>query len=318
MTSWKQNSHIPCLHHADENGGCHDHHHDHDHEHGQDHGHDHEHGRSRPERPGILLAAFGVAIPDARAGYEALEREVHTRFPDIPVRWAYTAHKIRRKLAARGFANDSVAVALSRLHDEGVTHLAVQSLHTVPGVEYHWALDQAHVYQHPRKGFLQVQVGAPLLMAEEDLHSTANALSGYLPPDRSTDEAVILVGHGTYHAGHQRYLDFEAIVRQRDPLVFMGTLMGRPNCDEILSRIQESGVKRVWLLPFMSAPGHHVRVDIAGEGPRSWKSRMTAAGLDVRTCMTGTMEHPPFRSLWLHHLEKTFMATQPVSCNKGE
>jgi len=309
-------AHAPGHEHDQDHGHDHPHHHDGGHFHAHEHCcHDHHghggHHRPRPARPGILLAAFGVALPDARAGYEAMEREVRGRFPDVPVRWAYTAHKIRRKLAARGFENDSVAVALSRLHDEGVTHLAVQSLHTVPGVEYHWTRDQARVFCHPRKGFLQVEVGGPLLMAGADLDAALTALAGYLPPERGADEALVLVGHGTYHEGHRRYLEFEALARRHDPLLFMGTLMGEPGCEAIVQRVLAAGVRRVWLLPFMSAPGHHVRVDIAGDGPHSWKNRMAAAGLDVRPCMTGTMEHGPYRALWLEHLEATWRAVAP-------
>jgi sirohydrochlorin cobaltochelatase len=300
-------------HHGHDHDHCGDGHHSHDHHHHGDHHHHHGHHRPRPVRPGILLAAFGVALPDARAGYEALDREVRQRFPGVPVRWAYTAHKIRRKLAARGFENDSVAVALSRLHDEGVTHLAVQSLHTVPGVEYHWTLDQARVFHHPRKGFLDVAVGGPLLMAGADLEAAAAALGGYPPPERGPGDALVLVGHGTYHEGHRRYLEFEALLRRNDPLVFMGTLMGEPGCAAVIRRVLAAGARRVWLLPFMSAPGHHVRVDIAGDGPHSWKSHMAAAGLDARVCMTGTMEHGPCRALWLEHLEGAWRTVAPQS-----
>ncbi len=284
------------------------HDHDHDQDHGHDHGHGHHHGRPRPRRNGILLAAFGVALPEARDGYEVFAAEVRKRFPDCALRLAFTANKVRRKLAARGAEHDSVAVALSRLHDEGVTHLAVQSLHTVPGVEYHWTMDQALVYRHPRKGFAEVRVGGPLLMAGEDLDRVRLGLGSYIPADRRPDEAVILVAHGTYHQGHQRYLDWEARVREHDPRVHLGTLMGRPDCGDILDRLGEGGTRRVWLVPFMSVPGHHVRVDVYGEGPGSWKSRLEAAGFRVMTRLTGTLEHAPFREVWMDHLRATVAA----------
>jgi sirohydrochlorin cobaltochelatase len=255
---------------------------------------------------GILLAAFGAAVPGSRDGYEVFENEIHAKFPGVSVRWAYTANKIRRKLAERGYDHDSVAVALSRLYDEGVTHLAVQSLHTVPGVEYHWTLDQAMVYRHPRKGFLEVAVGGPLLASDEDLGRACDGLAGYIPLERTPDEAVVLVGHGTYHQGHQRYRDFEACAAGRDPLCFIGTLMGRPNCGDVTQAILDAGAKRVHLLPFMSVPGHHVRVDICGDHERSWKNRMTAAGLEVRAHLTGTLLHAPFRALWLEHLAQAY------------
>lgn len=288
----------------------HDHDHDHDHEHGHGHGHE-PHGRIRPPKAGILLAAFGAAVPEARSGYEIFESEVRERFPDIALGWAFTAHKVRRKLARRGYDHDSVAVALSRLHDAGVTHLAVQSLHATPGVEYHWTLDQAMVYRHPRKGFLDVRVGAPLLMAEDDLIRAREALESYIPDARRPDEAVVLAGHGTYHAGHRRYLDFQARAGARDPLLFVGTLMGAPGCDAVLAALREARVRRVWLLPFMSVPGHHVRVDIFGDHARSWKSRMTAAGFEVETRMTGILENKAFRDIWMGHLDAVFEAVRP-------
>lgn len=286
---------------------CHDHGHHHDHDHHHDHhhghGHDHDHGhRDRPHRLGILLAAFGAAVPGSRDGYEIMEREAHQRFPGVPVRWAFTANKIRRKLAERGLEHDSVAVALSRLYDDGVTHLAVQSLHTVPGVEYHWTRNQAMVYQHPRKGFLEVAVGGPLLHDDDDLGRACNGLAGYIPADRAPDEAVVLVGHGTYHEGHKRYRDFELCAAGRDRGIFVGTLMGHPNCSDIIRALEAQEARRVHLIPFMSVPGHHVRVDICGDSPYSWKGCLEAAGYSVTTHMTGTLEHGPFREQWLDHL----------------
>jgi sirohydrochlorin cobaltochelatase len=197
-------------------------------------------------------------------------------------------------------------VALSKLYDEGVTHLAVQSLHTVPGVEYCWTFDQAMVHLHPRKGFLDVRVGGPLLMDDEDLLKVCEGLGSYIPAQRKADEAVVLVGHGTYHEGHKRYRDFEACAAGRDPLVFMGTLMGRPNCKDIIEALRAKSIKRVHLLPFMSVPGHHAQVDICGGKERSWKSRLLAAGFDVEAHCCGTLEHEPFRHVWLRHLEKAF------------
>lgn len=249
------------------------------------------------------MAAFGAALPEAQTGYELFAAEVRERFPDHALHWAFTAHKVRRKLAARGMRHDSVAEALSRLHDQGVTHLAVQSLHTVPGVEYHWTLDQAMVYRHPRKGFFEVRMGAPLLTSEPDLDRVRRGLTSYIPAARRPDEAVVLVAHGTYHQGHQRYLDWEAGARTQDPLLFLGALMGRPGGVEIVDRLRQSGARRVWLLPFMSVPGHHVQVDVYGASPKSWKGLLESAGFQVMARLTGTLLHAPFRAVWMEHLE---------------
>lgn len=289
--------------------GHHDHAHDehcgyhHDHDHSQGHDHDHAHHRPPKYKPGILLAAFGVAIEEARRGYDLFEAEVRQRHPDMELAWAYTAHKVRRKLIRRGQECDSLAEALSRLHDNGVTHLAVQSLHTTPGVEFHWTRDQALAYRHPRKGFPDVRVGGPLLLSDNDLQRSCQALQGYIPAERQPEQAVVLVGHGTYHHGQKRYLDFQEHAQRDDPRIYVGTLMGRPSCADILATLQADGVQEAWLLPFMSVPGHHVQVDVFGDSPSSWKNRLEQAGFIMHCRVTGTLEHTLFRNIWLDHLD---------------
>lgn len=273
-------------------------------------GHDHEHcdhgptAPPGPRRPGILLAAFGTAVAEARQAYADFEAEVRRNFPDIPVAWAYTAHKVRRKLASRGSEQDCVARALSRLHDQGVTHLAVQSLHTVPGVEYFWTLNLAKAYEHPRKGFHQVRLGAPLLHEDRDLACAQSCLASYIPAERTPDEAVVLVGHGTYHDGQRRYLDFENRIRETDPLLFVGLLMGEPGFPSLAARLHQARVSTVWLLPFMAVSGHHVHKDMFGAHAGSWSNRLREAGFQVLQRIQGTIEHPCFRALWLEHLNK--------------
>jgi len=257
------------------------------------------------------LAAFGTAILEARKGYEQFERMVRDRHPGIPLTWAYTAHKVRRKLAERGLDHDSLGVALSRLYDQGVTHLAVQSLHSVPGVEYHWTLAQAQAFHHPRKGFRELAVGTSLLHGEDDLRSAREALWGMIPAPRKADEAVVLVGHGTYHQAQQRYLDFELLAREQDKLVFMGTLMGRPGVEDVLQQLRQAGVRKAWLVPFMCVAGYHVREEIFGSGPDSWQNIFEDAGIACMTHVAGTIENSGMAAIWLAHLELTLEKVLP-------
>ena len=289
----------------------HDHHSKcgHGHEHGHDHDHDHDHHHHGPEapvgpkRPGILLVAFGTTVVPARQAYDRFEAQVRARYPGIPLAWGFTAHKVRRKLADQGLPHDCVAVALSRMHDQGVTHLTVQSLHTIPGVEYFWTQNLAKAYEHPRKGFIQVALGAPLLNDQEDLRRVADCLPGFIPQERRPDEAVILAGHGTYHDGQQRYLDLQTHFQDRDPLLHTALLMGEPSLSAIMAKLQEQRISTVWLLPFMAVCGHHVQKDMYGDRPTSWSNRLRTAGFEVREHAAGTIESPCFRSIWLDHLD---------------
>ena len=282
-----------------------------DHAHGHAHDHGHHHGPEAPpgpKRPGIILAAFGTAMTGARSAYADFEAAVRARHPDIPTAWAYTAHKVRRRLARQGLDHDCVAGALSRMHDRGVTHLAVQSLHTVPGVEYFWTRNLAKAYEHPRKGFHQVCMGAPLLCDDLDLHRARDCLAGFIPEQRKPDEAVVLVGHGTYHQGQRRYLDFESRIRETDPLLFLGLLMGEPGLPSLQRRLREAGASTVWLLPFMAVSGHHVHKDMFGDHPDSWINLLRQDGFRIRKRISGTIEFSCFREIWLEHLDQALIS----------
>ena len=95
------------------------------------------HGAKKEQKVGILLVAFGSSKTSAQISFENIDKQVKATYPDIPVRWAYTSHIIRRKLAKQGKYLDSPEIALAKMMDEGFTHVAVQSLHTIAGSEYH-------------------------------------------------------------------------------------------------------------------------------------------------------------------------------------
>ena len=96
-----------------------------------------DHGHKTPKKVGILLVAFGSSLPGAQVSFDNIENTTKAAYPDIPLRWAYTSHIIRKKLAKQGRHLDSPEVALAKMQDEGFTHVAVQSLHTIGGAEYH-------------------------------------------------------------------------------------------------------------------------------------------------------------------------------------
>ena len=104
------------------------------------------HGHKRPKKKGILLVAFGSSLPEAQVSFRNIDKKVKTAFPDIPVRWAYTSSIIRKKLAKQGNHLDSPEVALAKMMDEGFTHVAVQSLHTIGGEEFHDLRINAHAF----------------------------------------------------------------------------------------------------------------------------------------------------------------------------
>ena len=115
----------------------------------------------------------------------------------MPVRWAYTSHIIRHKLAKEGKKIDSTAVALAKMMDEGFTHVAVQSLHTIAGEEFHNLRRTVTAFGQMADGFDKILVGYPLLGTEKDLARVTEVMMANFPKARKNSEAMVLMGHGT-------------------------------------------------------------------------------------------------------------------------
>lgn len=276
--------------------GCNGHHHG-------DHSHSYDYSPGPLKgKAGILLTAFGCALPDTHHLYKQFENEVRERYPDMDVRWAFTANRIRRKLNSRGIPALSVAEALSQMVDDGFSHVAVQSLHTLPGVEYEWVEQQTRSMSHPRKGISRVALGAPMLYNMEDLDRAVNAIPGYLPSGLKEDEGVILIGHGTYHKGHTTYMALEGLLSRSLSNVLVGTLMDKAGPAELGGNFLDRGISKIHLVPFMCVPGHHVHVDLFGDGKHSWKNILSEMGCEVLPVTKGSLEHKDFRDIWHDHL----------------
>ncbi len=259
------------------------------------------HGGRQETRPGILLVAFGSSEASAQVSFENLERRTRAAHPEIPVRWAYTSHIIRHKLAGRGELLDSPEMALARMRDEGFTHVAVQSLHTIGGAEYH-ELQQVVGAFRSMGGFDCVLLGDPLLASQEDMERVVEAVLSTIPSSRRPNEAVLLMGHGTHHPSNAFYAALMFQLQLSDANLFVGTVEGFPGIDVIRDLLLRKGIRKVYLMPLMSVAGDHAKNDMAGDQDDSWTSVLTRAGLDCVPVLKGTAEYDVFADIWVDHI----------------
>ncbi|MDZ7761812.1 MAG: sirohydrochlorin cobaltochelatase [Desulfovermiculus sp.] len=273
------------------------------HAHGDGHDHGHAHHEHQEDKVGILLVAFGSSYPQAQVAFENIEQKVTEAFPETPVHWAYTSHIVRKKLAREDKNLNSPAQALAQMQDEGFTHVAVQSLHTIPGAEFHDLHSVVNGFQSMAGGVEQVMLGFPLLAAPDDLQQVRQAMLDNIPKERSKDQAVIFMGHGTHHPSNAFYQAMAYLFQEKDSNVYVGTVEGSPSLENIMANLKEQGTKKAYLMPFMSVAGDHIRNDMAGDDPDSWKSILTEKGFEVETVLKGTAEYSNIVNIWVDHLK---------------
>ena len=264
------------------------------------------HGDKRPVKKGILLVAFGSTIPETKVSFENIERSVKRAFPGVPVRWAYTSRIIIAKMAKEGKNLATPEEALSNMMRENFTHVAVQSLHTIPGEEFHGLLKNVQRFAGMSKGLKRVLVGYPLLATSQDAQKVAETILSVIPKERKEAEAVVLAGHGSHHPANVYYAALNFHLQKLDPNVFVGTVEGWPEIQDIKADLKQRHIKKAYLMPFMSVAGDHARNDMAGPEEDSWKSILEKEGIQCVAVLKGTAEFQEFVDIWVDHLRTAF------------
>jgi sirohydrochlorin cobaltochelatase len=127
-----------------------------------------------------------------------------------------------------------------------------------------------------------------------------------IPKERSKKDAVVFMGHGTYHPANVYYAALNYHLQKLDPNVFVGTVEGWPKIDEIKSDLKKKRTKKAYLMPFMTVAGDHARNDMAGPEENSWKSILEKEGIKCVPVLKGTAEFREFVDIWVDHLRTAF------------
>jgi len=264
------------------------------------------HDAKKEAKRAIVVAAFGTTVPEAAPAIEKMVARVKAAYPGVPVSLCYTAAMIRAKLAREGKRVPSPAEALAALPDQGVTDVALMSLQTIPGHEYHDLLRIAEAFSGLPKGLARVSVSAPLLTAQEDFPKVAKGLVDAAPRERKPGEAVVFVGHGTEHSANMAYPALQYSLWRVDPNAFVATVEGTPGFDDVVAELQKRGVRKAWLMPLFAVAGDHARNDMAGKEKDSLASALAGAGIEAKPVFTANGDREAVAAVWMDHLKTTF------------
>lgn len=263
-------------------------------------------GKPEPEgknMDAILLVTFGTSDQEAKKAFANIERLAKLKFPGYEVRWAYTSEMIRRKLAKQGEILLSPEEAVANLKRDGFKNVYAQSLHIIPGEEFHQVVGQVAKF---KKDFERLSISPPLLNSMDDVRKSVRIMLSKVPSERKKEDAVLFMGHGSEkHPSDMIYVATAHVIEKADGNAYIATVDGNPKFDEVLDRLKEKKTKKAYLVPFMSVAGDHAKNDMAGDKPDSWKSALAKNGIESVPVMKGMAEYDEIVNIWLEHLEKT-------------
>ena len=248
----------------------------------------------------ILVVSFGTSYEETRKKtIDCIEQEIQKAYPEYQVYRAWTSKMIMKKLKTRdGVHMMNVREAMGQMEKDGIKEVIVQPTHVRNGYENDRMTEDAKEYS---SHFSCVSIGAPRLSSVEDQTKIIEAAVENLPV--ADDEALVLMGHGTEHFANSIYAALDYQFKDMGyPNIFVGTVEGYPELENVKKLLKKSGLKKVVLAPFMIVAGDHATNDLAGDEEASWKSLLKADGYEVRCILKGLGEYPQVRSLFVEHI----------------
>lgn len=263
----------------------------------------------------ILVMTFGTTFADTRAKtIDAVEAAIQKAHPDIPVFEAYTSHIIIDRVKAKeGIQKMTPEEAFSKLKAEGYTRVAVVSLDVIPSMEYSY---DSIITKMQMSKFKELSLATPLMYFQgtegepDQVVDFLNAVKSQFPV-MGKEDATLIMAHGTPHPGNAYYSVIQDRIEKLGMNnVFVYSVEGRPNLDDVIPKLKAKGFKNVTLMPIMMVAGDHANNDMAGDDPDSHKSILTKAGFKVNTYIHGLGENENVRALYIQRANEALAAFQ--------
>ena len=268
-----------------------------------------------PNKDAIVVMSFGTTFKDTRAKtIDATVDAIKAAHPNTKVITAFTSHIIRDRIQQKeGITYPTPEEALAELKKDGYTRVALASLDVIPGMEYNY---DAAVYNLYKNDFKKMTLGTSLMywMGQENqtdqVIETLKAVQSQFPK-LGKEDALLIMAHGTPDPSNAYY----SVIQDRIHTlgmknVFIYTVEGTPNLEQVIPQLKLHGIKHVTLMPFMMVAGDHANNDMAGNEPDSHKSVLEKEGFKVDTYIHGLGENQNIRNLFVERANESWDALQ--------
>ena len=268
-----------------------------------------------PNKDAMVVMSFGTTYKDTRVKtIDATVDAIKAAHPNTKVITAFTSHIIRDRIQQKeGITYPTPEEALAELKKDGYTRVALASLDVIPGMEYNY---DAAVYNLYKNDFKKMTLGTSLMywMGQENqtdqVIETLKAVQSQFPK-LGKEDGLLIMAHGTPDPSNAYY----SVIQDRIHTlgmknVFIYTVEGTPNLEQVIPQLKLHGIKHVTLMPFMMVAGDHANNDMAGKEPDSHKSILEKDGFKVDTYLHGLGENQNIRNLFVERANESWDALQ--------
>ena len=247
----------------------------------------------------ILVVSFGTSYLDTlEKTIEKAEKQIRDKFSEYDIYRAFTSHMIIKKLKEKyEIFVDTPEEILEKLYEVGYEEVIMQPLHMIPGEEFIYINKIAEVF---KEKFELLKVGRPIFYYQgiEELPQDYSLFIEATKELYEENNTVVLMGHGTAHPSNSVYGCLQGYEN-----VFVTTVEGYPNFENVISRLKRKNISEVTIAPLMVVAGDHARNDMASDDEDSLKSVLEAEGIKVNVHLKGLGENEKFNELYINRID---------------
>lgn len=250
-------------------------------------------------RKAILMTYYGTLDDSARAvSFDALTNRVRHAFPGVEVREAFTSRATASAMRRQtGRIHPLVTTALQQLEADGYNSIIVVSGELLHGKTARIMEQQIDTMRYR---FFEVKTTSPLLCTVDDCRKVMPLLVEAAQVD--DDEQCVFVTHGKNGADDAVLCLADYVLQHEgNDNCHVGTTEGYPSMQTIRQLLQQSGSKRVVLMPLMMVGGGHAKRTVGG----TWRKMLEAEGYNVRALTGGILEVPAIQQIIIDKIKET-------------
>lgn len=253
-------------------------------------------------RKAIVIVSFGTANLEGFNKLESFEKEVKENFKDeYYICKAFTSKLLSNILFKRyGKKVLGLEEKLDNLSNEGYKEVYIHPLYIIEGKEYINIEKLAKKYENY---FSKIKLGKPLMKNDDyELRKSCNLIVNIMKKDFFKNQNIVLVGHGSKTLDVKSYEVLkEAFIDQGYKNLYVGTLEGKVNKEDITNELLRNNIKNIILVPLFLLEGKHIKKDIFGEID-SWKTYMEANDIKVLEYKKTLLEYREIRSYYINEI----------------
>lgn len=244
----------------------------------------------------IVMTHFGTTHEDTREKtIDAINQKAIESFKNkADVFEVYTSRIINKKLHDKmGIHKLNTTEMLTSLKNQGYENIIIQSTNIIDGVEMESIKKEVLNFSDD---FKEIRVGSALLSDPHNYEDTIKAITKRVGK-LSSDQGVVLVGHGSYDPATSAYAMFDYMAKDMDAPIYVGTVEGYPTFKNVDKQLKKDNIKEVILMPMMFVAGDHAKNDIAGD----WKEMLEKSGYKVTVNLTPLGEMEEIQNIFINN-----------------